>query len=63
MTARRWVIVLAMLGVAHNLLRLLAGYLGAPWSLFNYLHPFHVKIGKFEPTTACLVGSWRSCSG
>jgi hypothetical protein len=57
MTARRWVIVLAMVGLAHNLLRLLAGFLGAPWGVFNYLHPFHVNTGKFAllPTT-CTVG-------
>ena len=57
MTVRRWLIVAGLAGVIHNLLRLLAGSLGAPWGLFNYLHPFHVNIAKFAPLpTACVFG-------
>ena len=40
MNARRWVIVIALLGILHNALRALAAIEGAPWGFFNYLRPF-----------------------
>ena len=43
MNARRWVIVLALLGVLHNALRVLAAIEGAPSGFFNYLRPFSFK--------------------
>ncbi len=43
MNSRRWVILIGLLGVLHNALRALASILGAPWGLFNYLHPFPVR--------------------
>jgi hypothetical protein len=41
MNSRRWLIVIALAGVLHNVLRAAAGILGAPWGFFNYLSPFH----------------------
>jgi hypothetical protein len=43
MNSRRAVIVLACLGVLHNMLRVIAALLGAKWDFFNYLKPFHLK--------------------
>jgi hypothetical protein len=40
MNARRWVIVIALLGIFHNALRAVAAIEGAPWGFFNYLRPF-----------------------
>lgn len=41
MNSRRWLIVIALLAVLHNVLRAAAAILGAPWGFFNYLSPFH----------------------
>jgi hypothetical protein len=35
MNARRWVIVIALLGILHNTLRALAAIEGAHWGFFN----------------------------
>lgn len=72
MNSRRVVIVAALLGVLHNALRALASILGAPWGLFNYLHPFQVRtlesggiaqvIGLVAVVTAALAFArliWR----
>jgi len=40
MNSRRWLIVIALAGVLHNVLRAAAAILGAPWGFFNYLSPF-----------------------
>ncbi|HEV3330244.1 MAG TPA: hypothetical protein VG096_04640 [Bryobacteraceae bacterium] len=58
MTARRCLILVAMVGGAHNLLRLLAGLLGAKWGFFNYLHPFHLNFGGLGSSAiaACVCG-------
>ena len=47
MSARRVIIVIALLGVAHNGLRVLASMFGARWGFFNYLQPF-----QWKPVTA-----------
>ena len=39
MNVRRWIIVIALLGIVHNALRAMAAILGAPWGFFNYLRP------------------------
>jgi len=44
--------------VVHNGLRFLASAAGAPWGIFNYLHPFHPKLDRpalIEIATALLV--------
>jgi hypothetical protein len=41
MNSRRWLILIALAGVLHNVLRAAAAILGAPWGFFNYLSPFH----------------------
>jgi hypothetical protein len=58
MTARRCLILVATVGAAHNLLRLLAGLLGAKWGFFNYLQPFQPNFGKLDSSaiTACVLG-------
>jgi hypothetical protein len=43
MNSRRWMIVVAFEAVLHNALRVAASILGAPWGVFNYLRPFHVR--------------------
>ena len=43
MNGRRWLILIALLGVLHNALRVLAAIEGAPSGFFNYLHPFTFK--------------------
>ena len=43
MSARRLIIVIALLGLAHNGLRVLASLFGARWGFFNYLQPFQWK--------------------
>ena len=43
MNSRRWLIVIALLGILHNALRATASILGGPWGFFNYLRPFHAR--------------------
>jgi hypothetical protein len=44
MNSRRWLVVVAFAGILHNVLRVAASILGAPWGVFNYLRPFHVRV-------------------
>jgi hypothetical protein len=55
MNSRRWLIVIALLGVLHNVLRVAASILGSPWGLFGYLRPFHPRVLSAE-VIAQLVG-------
>jgi hypothetical protein len=48
MNSRRWLILIAMVGVLHNGLRAAAGILGASWGVFNYLSPFHPRALRAE---------------
>ncbi len=44
MTTRKALILAAVVAVLHNALRFLASQAGAPWGVFNYLHPLHFKL-------------------
>ena len=43
MNARHFIIAIALLGVLHNALRVLAAIEGAPSGFFNYLRPFSFR--------------------
>jgi hypothetical protein len=58
MNARRWVIVIALAGVLHNALRVLAAILGAPWGFFNYLRPF-----AYRPVNATIAAQLAGVVG
>lgn len=51
MNSKRWLIVVALLGVLHNALRAAASILGAQWGFFNYLQSFHAR-----PLSAEMIG-------
>jgi len=55
MNTRRWLIVIALIGVLHNVLRVAASILGSPWGCFGYLRPFHPRVLSAE-VIAQLVG-------
>jgi hypothetical protein len=61
MNSRRWLIVVALVGVLHNVLRAAASILGSPWGLFGYLRPFHMTaltgeiIAQLVGLTAVLI--------
>jgi hypothetical protein len=48
MNSHRWLIVIGLLAVLHNVLRAAAAILGAPWAFFNYLSPFHPRALSAE---------------
>jgi len=73
MNSRRWVIVLAVVGVLHNALRVIASILGSEWGYFNYLplrtsKPFSgtaaIEIAGVLAVVAAVVwlaaGLWRN---
>jgi hypothetical protein len=60
MIARRALILIAVVAVIHNMLRFFASQAGAPWGIFNYLHPlpFHPNgPSRVNLAVAALVGA------
>jgi hypothetical protein len=58
---RRWLIVLAIVGVIHNALRIIASIRGVEWGYFNYLHfyptkPLDVTAGVETAGVLAIVG-------